>query len=151
VACVHTGVRTEFRVSRRSGLQAGEVGSGRSYASTDVAMEILIVATAIAMETAGATKFQQVERNDNGEQRRRRNTSAAPSGRKSHEQWTIRKQIQELPQLDSTVQHLANLVEPRAAREDAQLLAMMLWMQEREQKWDPRHEKDKRWGPASRT
>jgi len=46
-------------------------------------------------------------------------------------------------QLHRTVGHLANLVEARAAREEAQWQAMMTWIQEREQKWDARHEDDK--------
>jgi len=37
-------------------------------------------------------------------------------------------------------------VEARAAREEAQWLAMLTWMQEREQKWDARYEDDKVWG-----
>jgi len=37
-------------------------------------------------------------------------------------------------------------VEARAAREEAQRLAMMTWMQEREQKWDARYEDNKVWG-----
>jgi len=38
------------------------------------------------------------------------------------------------------------MVEVRAAREEAQRLAMMTWMQEREQKWDARYEDEKVWG-----
>jgi len=49
-------------------------------------------------------------------------------------------------QLHRTIGHLANLVEARAARMEAQWLATMRWMQEREQKWDTRHEDDKLWG-----
>ena len=37
-------------------------------------------------------------------------------------------------------------MEARAAREEAQQLSMMTWMQEREQKWDARYENDKVWG-----
>jgi len=44
------------------------------------------------------------------------------------------------------VGHLANLVEARAACEEAQRLAMLTWMQEREQKWDAHCEDDKVWG-----
>jgi hypothetical protein len=48
---------TEFRVSGGSDLHPGEAGNGRSDAPVDVAMEMATVATAIAMETAGATIF----------------------------------------------------------------------------------------------
>jgi hypothetical protein len=59
---------------------------------------------------------------------------------------TIRQQAQELTQLHRTVGHLTNLVDARAAHEEAQRLAMMTWMHEREQKWDARYEDDKVWG-----
>jgi hypothetical protein len=47
---------------------------------------------------------------------------------------TMRQQAHELPQLHQTIGHLANLLEAQAAREEAQWLGMMMWMQEREQK-----------------
>jgi len=56
---------TEFRVSRRSDLDAGEAGNERSDAPMDVPMEMATVATAIAAETAGATIFKAMERNEN--------------------------------------------------------------------------------------
>lgn len=56
---------------------------------------------------------------------------------------TIHEQAQELTQLHRTVGHLANLLEAWGAREDAQWLGMMTWMQESEQKSDTRHEVDK--------
>jgi len=59
---------------------------------------------------------------------------------------TIPQQAQELTQLHRWVGHLTNLVEARAARKKAQWLAMMTWMQQREQKWDARYEDDKVWG-----
>jgi hypothetical protein len=37
-------------------------------------------------------------------------------------------------------------VEVRGARKQAQRLAMILWMQEREQRWDAHYEDDKVWG-----
>jgi hypothetical protein len=43
------------------------------------------------------------------------------------------------------VGHLENQVEAQAAHEEAQRLAMMMWMQEREQKWDTGHEDNKLW------
>jgi len=59
---------------------------------------------------------------------------AAPSDWRSRIERTIRQQAQEQTQLHRTVGHLAILVEAQAAREEAQWLAMMTWMQEREQK-----------------
>jgi len=49
-------------------------------------------------------------------------------------------------QLHRTVGHLANLVEARATGAVAPRLAMMMWMQEREQKWDAHYEDNKVWG-----
>jgi len=37
-------------------------------------------------------------------------------------------------------------VEARGARKEAQRLEMMMWKQEREQKWDARYEDDQVWG-----
>ena len=112
----------------------------------DVAMETATAATAIATETAGTTIFEPMERNENGKRRRRSEAPAAPSDWRSGMERTIRQQPQELTQLHRTVGHLANLVDARAAREEAQRLAMMTWMQRREQKWDARYEEDKVWG-----
>jgi hypothetical protein len=60
--------------------------------------------------------------------------SMAPSDWRSCMEKTMRQQAHELPQLHQTIGHLANLLEARAAREEAQWLGMMMWMQEREQK-----------------
>jgi len=59
---------------------------------------------------------------------------------------TTRQQAQELLQLHQPVGHLANLVKAMADREEAQPLAKMGWMEEKEQKWDTRYEDDKVWG-----
>jgi len=44
------------------------------------------------------------------------------------------------------VGHLTNLLEAQVAHNEAQWLGMTTWMQEREQKWDARHEDDMLWG-----
>jgi hypothetical protein len=69
-----------------------------------------------------------------------------PSDWRSHKEMTIRQQPQDLIQLHQTVGHLANLWEDWAAHKVAQWRGMMIWMQERLQKWDTLHEKDKLWG-----
>jgi len=139
---------TEFRVSGRSDLDAGEAADGRSDTPMEVAMEMATGVTSIATETAGAPIFEPMERNENGKRRRRSEAPAAPSDWRSCIERTIRLQAQELTQLHRTVGHLANLWEVPAAREEAQCQGMMAWMQERELKWDPRHEDDKLWGPG---
>jgi len=133
-------------VSGRCDLDAGEAGNGRSDVLMDVVMEMATAATSIAAETAGATIFEPMGRDNNGKRRRRSEAAAAPSDWRSRMERTIRQQAQELTQLHQTVGHLANLVEARAAREEAQRLVMMTWMQEREQKWDARYEDYKVWG-----
>jgi len=54
---------TEFRVSGRSELAAGEAGNGRRDGPMNVAMEMAMAATAIPTQTAGATIFEPMERN----------------------------------------------------------------------------------------
>jgi hypothetical protein len=136
---------TKLRVSRRSDLDAGRAENRRSDKPMDVAMEMATV-TAIAVETAGTGIFEQMDRNENGNRRRRSEAPAAPSDWRSRMQRTIRQQAPELTQLHRTVGHIANLVEAWAGREEAQRLAMMTWMQKREQKWDARYENDNEWG-----
>jgi len=131
---------TEARGSERSDLDRGEAGDRRSDAPVDVAMEMTTA------ETAGATMFEPMERNENGKHRRRSEAPPTPSDWRSRRERTMRQQAQELTQLHRTVGHLTNLVQAQAAREEAQWLGMRTWMQEREQKWDARHEDDKLWG-----
>jgi hypothetical protein len=49
-----TGVMTEARAGRRSDLDTGESGDGRSDAPMDVAMGMATTATPVTAETAGA-------------------------------------------------------------------------------------------------
>ena len=86
MACL-TGVMTEFKVS------------GRSDAPMDMAMEMAMAVTYIAVETAGATIFELMERNENGKWTRRSEAPVAPSDWRSHMERTIRQQAQELTQL----------------------------------------------------
>ena len=82
---------TEFRVSGRSDLDAGEAGNGRSNAPMDVAMEMAATATAIPSETAGATIFELMERNENGKRRRRSEAPGAPRHWRSRMERSIRQ------------------------------------------------------------
>jgi hypothetical protein len=140
---------TEVRVSGRSDLDAGEAGDGRSDASMEVAMEMATAATPVAAETAGATIVEPMERNENGKRRRKIEapaTALAPSDWRSRMERMVRQQAQEQMQLHRTVGPLTNVLEAQAALEEAQWRGMLTWMQEREQKWDARHEDDKVWG-----
>jgi len=134
---------TEFKVSGRSDLDAGESGNERSNAPMDVAMKMAMAATSITAETAGATILELMERNENGKQTRKSEAPAAPSDCRSLMERMTQQQALELTQLHRTVGHLANLVESLAAREEAQRLAIMTSMTESEQKLDARHEDDK--------
>jgi hypothetical protein len=87
-ACL-TEVMTECRVSVRCALGAGEAGNGRSDAPMDVAMEMATAATATPAETAGATIFEPMERNENGKKRRQSEAPAAPSDWRSCMEGTI--------------------------------------------------------------
>jgi len=103
-------------------------------------------ATAIATETPGASIFQPMQRNEHGKQRRIYQAPAASSHWRTGMERIIRQQEQYLKQLHRTFGHLAHLVEAWAARKEAQRLAMMMWMQERAQKWHARYEDDNVWG-----
>jgi len=137
---------TKFRVSARSDLDTGDSGDGRSNAPMDMAMEITTAVTVFAAETACAAIFESKKTTEYGKRRRRCDapaTAVAPSDWRSRMEMTIQQQAQELTQLHRRVGHLANLWEVRAACEVAQWQGMMAWMEEREQKWDTRHEDDK--------
>jgi len=139
---------SEARGSERRDLDTGEAGHRRSDVRMNVAMEMVTAATPNA---AGETIFEPMERNENGQRRRRSEAPAAPSDWRRRMQRTMRQQGQELTQLHRTVGHLTNLSQARAAHEEAQWSGMRTWMQEREQKWDTRHEDDKLWGRPSQT
>jgi len=108
-------------------------------------MELTIAAIPTRVETAGANIFEQMERNESGK-RGGKSEDPAPSDCRSRMERTMRQQAQELTQLHRTVEHLTNLLEAQAARQEAQWLGMTMGMQEREHKWDARHEDDKLWG-----
>jgi hypothetical protein len=137
---------TEFGVSETSDLDAGDAGVCLSDPPKDVAMELTMVATSSATETAGATISEQMKRNENGKRRRRRVDPAAPSNWRSPMERTIRQQVQELSRLYRTVGHRAYLLEAWAALEEAQWLRKMLSMHESEQKWDTHYEDNQLWG-----
>jgi hypothetical protein len=121
-------------VSGRSDLDAGDAGNGRGDAPMDVAMEMAMVVTPIAVVIAGATIFVPTERNANGKQTRMCKVLVAPSDCRSHMERMIPQQALELKQLHRTVEHFANLVKGWAALKEAQRLVMLTWMHEREQK-----------------
>jgi len=58
-------VMTEFRVSERSDLDAGEADNGRNNAPINMAMEMATAVTSIAVETESATILEPMERNEN--------------------------------------------------------------------------------------
>jgi hypothetical protein len=96
---------TEARGSERSDLDTGEARDRKSDAPVDVATEMTTA------ETAGATMFEPIERNENGKRRRRSEAPATPSDWRSRMERTMQQQAQELTQLHRTVGHLTNLVQ----------------------------------------
>jgi len=70
---------TELRASGRSDLDTGDAGNGKSDAPRDLVMEMAVAATSIAAETAGATIFEPMERNEKGKQRWKSTAPEAPS------------------------------------------------------------------------
>jgi len=91
-----TGVMTEARGSERSDLDTGQAGDRRSDAPVDMAMEMTTAATPTAVETAGTTMFEPMERNENGKRRRRSEAPATPSDWRRRMERTMRQQAQEL-------------------------------------------------------
>jgi len=67
----------------------GEDGYGRSDVPVDMAMEIATLVTTSATETAGATIFELLKRNENGKRRKRSEAQPAPSDWRSHTERTI--------------------------------------------------------------
>jgi len=67
---------TQVRGSERSDLDTGEAGDGRSDVAMDVVMEMATRPTPIAAETAAATIFEPMERNENRKRRRRSEAKA---------------------------------------------------------------------------
>jgi len=90
---------TEVRGSERSDLHTGEAGKGRSDAPMDVAMEIATTATSIAAETAGATIFEPMERNENRKCRRRSDALATAGDWRSRMERATQQQAREIAQL----------------------------------------------------
>jgi len=83
-------------MSRRSDLDAGEAGNGRSNTPIVVVMEMATEATAITTDIAGATLFEPIERNENSKRSRRSVAPLAPSDWKSRMERTIKQYAHEL-------------------------------------------------------
>jgi hypothetical protein len=58
---------------------------------------------------------------------------------------TVRQQPQELAQLHRTAKQITNLLEGHAAREETQWAGVQACMEEREGKWEFRHEENMLW------
>jgi hypothetical protein len=112
----YTDVMTEVRGRERSGLYSGEAADRTREAPMDMAMELAPAVTSIAADIGGTTTVEPIARNEN---RIRRWWSEAPP---TPSDWSC------------------------PIREDEQRLGMRTLMQEREQKWDSRHEDNKVWG-----
>jgi len=77
-ACL-TETMSKARVSERSDLNTGQPGDRRCDMPMDIAMEMTTAVTPTAVETAGTTIFQLMERNENGIRRRRSQAPATPA------------------------------------------------------------------------
>jgi len=140
---------TEVRVTERSNEDRGEARNGRCDVDMDVAMDMATTTPSVTVDTAGSIISESMVGNKNRKQRQSNETPAnasAPSDWRSRIERTMPQQAKKRMKLHRTVGRLANLLEARAAREEAQWLGTMMWMQEREQKWDACHENDKLWG-----
>ncbi|KAF8538259.1 hypothetical protein BDD12DRAFT_885699 [Trichophaea hybrida] len=98
--------------------------------------------TRVAPTITSATAAEPLERNENGKRQRSEgpDVSKAPGDWRSRMERTVRQQAQELAQLHRTARQLTNLLEAHAAREEVQWAGVKAWMEEREEKWEFRHE-----------
>ena len=143
---------TEVYQSQRSYLETGEAGDRRREAPIEVAMETGPAVIQMAPKNSGKTIVEPIrgKREWNAEKEERcPGDLLAPSAWRSRIYRMVRLQAQKLLQLHRTVGHCTNVLEALAPREEAQWLGMLTKMQEREQKWDTRHEDDKLWGAGS--
>jgi hypothetical protein len=83
---------TGFRGSKRSDLDAGDGGGGRSEAPLDMAIEMATAATSMAAETVGLTISELIMSNKNGKRKRKSAAPEAPSDWRSRLQKTIQQQ-----------------------------------------------------------
>jgi len=147
-----TEMMSEVRVSDMSHLETGEAGNRRSDAPMVVPMEMATAATAITVETAGATIFELMERYENRKWRSRMEaqaTALAPSDWRSRMDRTVQQQAQEVMQLNRTFGHLTNVLEAQATPDQALWLGMMTWTPHREHTWDACLEDNKQWGAGT--
>ena len=103
--------------------------------------------TRVAPTITSATAAEPLERNENGKRLRSESpeVSKAPGDWRSRMERTVRQQAQELAQLHRTARQLTNLLEAHAAREEVQWAGVKAWMEEREGKWEFRHEENVLW------
>jgi hypothetical protein len=141
-----TGEQSPTQVAvedNRASTQRGDTemeGARGVEASNGTTSDVLMTGST---PTIAATAEPQ-ERNQN----QKRPTSEAPKAIgdwRSRMKRTVRQQAQELTQLHRTIEHLAKSLEAYAACEEAQQLGVKTWMEEREEKWDFRHEDNILW------
>jgi len=120
-------VITEFKVSSRRDLDMAEAGNVKNNAPMDAVMEMEMAETSIATQTASATIFEHMERNEKWQRRTSSEPSAASSYWWSCMERTIQQQAQELLKLHQTVGHRATMVGAWASCMVPQRLARLTW------------------------
>jgi hypothetical protein len=115
-------------VGERCVLDTGDEGDRRSDGLLDVAMERTSVVTRRTVDTAGATVFEPMEKNNKRKWRWRSNAAATPSVWRSRMERTMRPHAQELMQLHKSVKHVTNLEQAQAACEEAKWLGKRTWI-----------------------
>jgi len=141
-----TGVVTKISVSERGDLDMGEAEDGGSDAPTDVAKEMVMAVIPIPTETAGATIFEPVVRNENGKQGRRCEAPVTALDWRSRIQRAEQQQAREVAQLHRTIAKMAIMLDAQIALQEAQWQGMETWLEKREEKWDEYHQDDVLWG-----
>jgi len=140
---------TKVRVSGRRDLDMGEAGDSRSNMTTDMVMEMVMVATTIAADYTSMGILELTERNKNGKWSKRSQALMSAMGpgdwRRCMEQ-TAQQQDCELAQLYQTIGKRANMLEMQTALQEAQWRGMQMWLKATEEKRDAYHQDNVLWG-----
>ena len=138
---------TEVGTSDRSDQDMGEAGDVTGGASVMRATETAMTMTPIVANTASTATLEPTERNENGKRRRSETPAAAmsPGDWRSRMDRTVQQQACELAQLHRTVTMMATMLGTQTALQETQWRSMSTWLEEREEKWETRHQDDVLW------
>jgi hypothetical protein len=140
---------TEVRGGKRTGRDMGGTADGRSDAPMDLAMDMATAVTFMTAETADEDTQKPMERNKNGNQRRRSKVPAtawAVGDRRSRMECAAPPQARELAELHRTIPKMAIMLETHSELQEVQWQRMKLWLEQKAKKRDAHPQHDILWG-----